>query len=124
MMNYMLVLIASMVVGMIFLVFLMRYFIHLERMAMIKQGFIPPALMNPIFRRGSFGLLLAGLITGFSGLSIIVGLYYTLGNGFWLISGLLPIGVGAALICAYMFGGHTGGGLTRDIENKTSSREE
>lgn len=121
-MNWMLVLITVMVIGMIFLVFLMRYFIHLERIAMIRQGFIPPALMNPIFRRGSFGLLLAGLITGFSGLALSAGLFYGLGEGFWIIGGLLPIGVGAALICAYMFGGHsTPGAPCETSETKEQS---
>lgn len=97
----------AMVLGLLVFAFLMRYFIHLERMAMIRQGFIPPSVATPIFRRGSFGLLLAGLITLFSGLGILVGLYFGLGQGFWLAGGYIPIGVGVALILAYLCGGRS-----------------
>lgn len=88
--------------------FLVRYFIHLERMALIKKGYIPPALASPIFKRGSFGLLLAGLITAFSGIGLLAGLYFGLGRGYWLIGGFLPTGVGLALVFAYMMGGGNG----------------
>lgn len=94
--------------AMLIFALVMRYFIHLERMALIKQGIIPPALINPILRRGSFGLLLAGLITTFSGGGLLAGLFYGLGTGFWLIGGFVPIGVGLALICGYLLGGSQG----------------
>ena len=61
-MDWLMLMMTAMVLVMLILSFAMRYFIHLERMALIKQGIIPPALVNPILRRGSFGLLLAGLI--------------------------------------------------------------
>lgn len=103
-------LMSTMILAMWLFALVMRYFIHLERMALIKQGIIPPALVNPILRRGSFGLLLAGLITAFTGGGLLAGLYYGLGKGFWLIGGFVPIGVGLALICGYLFGGSSGYG--------------
>jgi hypothetical protein len=93
------------VLGMLILAFALRYLIHLERMALIKQGIVPPALAHPIFKRGSFGLLLAGLITALSGLGLSAGLYCGLGKGFWLIGGFIPVGVGLALIIGYLVGG-------------------
>ncbi|HEY8344922.1 MAG TPA: DUF6249 domain-containing protein [Bacillota bacterium] len=107
-MNWMLILIVLMVLAVMVFAFLVRYFIHLERMALIKKGFIPPALASPIFRRGSFGLLLAGLITAFSGIGLLAGLYFGLGKGYWLIGGFLPTGVGLALVFAYLVGGGNG----------------
>jgi hypothetical protein len=97
-----------MVLALLIFAFLMRYFIHIERMALIQQGYIPSSIANPIFRRGSFGLLLAGLITAFSGVGLFLGLYFGLGKGFWLAGGYIPMGVGVALILAYLFGGHSG----------------
>ncbi len=104
-MDWLMIMMTAMVLVMLILSFAMRYFIHLERMALIKQGIIPPALVNPILRRGSFGLLLAGLITTLSGIGLSAGLYYGLGIGFWLIGGFVPTGVGIALILGYMLGG-------------------
>lgn len=104
-MDRLMLMMTAMVLAMLIFSFAMRYFIHLERMALIKQGIIPPTLINPIFKRGSFGLLLAGLITTLSGIGLSVGLYYGLGRGFWLIGGVVPIGVGVALILGYMLSG-------------------
>lgn len=97
----------ALVLAMLTFAFLIRYFIHIERMALIQHGLIPPALANPIFKRGSFGLLLAGLITAFSGLGITIGFYIGFGQGIWLAGGVIPIGVGFALILAYLFSGHS-----------------
>lgn len=106
-MNWLMLLMSTMILAMLIFALVMRYFIHLERMALIKQGIVPPALVNPILKRGSFGLLLAGLITTLSGVGLLAGLYYGLGQGFWLIGGYVPIGVGSALILGYLLsGGH------------------
>src|SRR5690554_2579496 len=105
-MNWLMLMITAMVLGMLILAFAMRYFIHIERMALIKQGIVPPALAHPFFNRGSFGLLLAGLITALSGIGLSAGLYCGLGKGFWLIGGFIPVGVGVALIIGYMIGGN------------------
>jgi hypothetical protein len=106
-MNWLMLLMSTMILAMLIFALVMRYFIHLERMALIKQGIVPPALANPILKRGSFGLLLSGLITALSGLGLLAGLYYGLGIGFWLIGGFVPIGVGVALIFGYLLsGGH------------------
>ena len=121
-MNWMLILIVLMVLAAMVFAFLVRYFIHLERMALIKKGYIPPALASPIFKRGSFGLLLAGLITSFSGIGLLAGLYFGLGKGYWLIGGFLPTGVGLALVFAYMVGG--GNGQRESSSLVTSEAEE
>lgn len=121
-MNWMLILIVLMLLAAMVFAFLVRYFIHLERMALIKKGYIPPALASPIFKRGSFGLLLAGLITSFSGIGLLAGLYFGLGKGYWLIGGFLPTGVGLALVFAYMVGG--GNGQRESSSLVTSEAEE
>ena len=104
-MNWLMLLMSTLILGMLIFALVMRYFIHLERMALIKQGIIPPSLVNPILKRGSFGLLLAGLITTLTGVGLLAGLYFGLGKGFWLIGGFVPIGVGSALVLGYFLGG-------------------
>lgn len=104
-MDWLMLMLTAMVLGMLILAFAMRYFIHIERMALIKQGIAPPALVQPFLKRSSFGLLLAGLITALSGIGLSAGLYYGLGKGFWLIGGFIPVGVGFALVIGYMVGG-------------------
>ncbi|NLW55017.1 MAG: hypothetical protein GX050_00075 [Firmicutes bacterium] len=104
-MDWLMLMMTVIVLGMFILAFAMRYLIHLERMALIKLGIVPPALAQPFFKRGSFRLLLAGLITALSGLGLSAGLYCGLGKGFWLIGGFIPVGVGLALIIGYMVGG-------------------
>lgn len=121
-MNWLFLITAILVLVMTVFAFLIRYFVHLERMALIRQGILPPAMAAPIFRRGSFGLLIAGLVTMFSGGGLLIGLYLGLGRSFWLVAGFLPLGVGLALIVAYMFGGHavSNGG----IQEEPASAEE
>ena len=90
---------------------LLRYLHHRERMAMITSGINPAELTQK--RRRSRGLLRAGLITGMVGLTLTIGLYplgFLLPSAFtstplhlgpWLLPGLIPLGVGAALIVSY-----------------------
>ena len=104
-MNWLMLLMSTLILAMLIFTLVMRYFIHLERMALIKQGVIPPSLVNPILKRGSFGLLLAGLITTLTGVGVLAGLYIGLGKGFWLIGGFVPIGVRSALVLGYFLGG-------------------
>lgn len=88
---------------------LLRYINHRERMAMIEHG-LNPNDMPP--SRRSKGMLRAGLITMMVGLSLTIGLYpvgfflpasintpFHLGP--WLLPGLIPLGVGAALTVSY-----------------------
>jgi hypothetical protein len=86
---------------------LLRYLHHREWMALIKNG-INPAQMRK--QRRSRGMLRAGLITGMVGLTLTIGLYpigfflpltapFHLGP--WLLPGLIPLGVGVALIVSY-----------------------
>lgn len=98
-----------MVIFFAFLV-LLRYIHHRERMALITRG-INPDSMNK--QRRSRGILRAGLITMMVGLTLTVGLYpigFLLPSAFtatpfhlgpWLLPGLIPFGVGAALVISY-----------------------
>lgn len=89
---------------------LLRYLYHRERMALITHGIHPDASRK---QRRSRGILRAGLITGMVGLTLTFGLYpvgfflpatfttapFRLGP--WLLPGLIPLGVGIALIVSY-----------------------
>ena len=94
---------------------LLRYIQHIERMAMITSGLNPNSHRSrnhPRYRRRS-GILRAGLITAMVGLTLTIGLYpigYFLPPFFasipfhlgpWLLPGLIPLGVGSALVISY-----------------------
>jgi hypothetical protein len=86
---------------------LLRYIDHRERMALIARGINPNRERRA---RRSVGVLRAGLITGMVGLALTIGLYplgYMLPASFtstplhvgpWLLPGLIPLGVGGALV--------------------------
>jgi hypothetical protein len=88
---------------------LLRYIHYREQMALITHGFSPHTLR----RRRRSGMLRAGLITMMVGLFLTIGLYpvsfllpavlnlapFHLGP--WLLPGLIPFGVGLALIVSY-----------------------
>src|SRR6266581_9080449 len=90
---------------------LLRYIQHREHMAMISTGIHPGSLRAP--RHRSRGMLRAGLIIAMVGLTLTIGLYpigfilppifsampFHLGP--WLLPGLIPLGVGIALITSY-----------------------
>ncbi len=92
-----------------FIVFL-RYIHYRERLAMITHGLDPNRLKQ---QRKSNRVLRAGLIISMVGLALSLGLYpigfmlpktFTLAPlhfGPWLLPGLIPLGVGAALIISY-----------------------
>nr|HET6904729.1 DUF6249 domain-containing protein [Ktedonobacteraceae bacterium] len=92
-----------------FIVFI-RYLQHREHMAMISTGMHPASLQR---QRRSRGILRAGLIIAMVGLTLTIGLYpigYLLPPMFatipfhlgpWLLPGLIPLGVGIALISSY-----------------------
>jgi hypothetical protein len=92
-------------------IILLRYLHHKERMALITQGLHPDIARK---QRRNRGILRAGLITGMVGLTLTIGLYpvgfylptsvfptapFHLGP--WLLPGLIPLGVGVALIISY-----------------------
>jgi hypothetical protein len=89
---------------------LIRYLQHREHMAMISTGMHPASLQR---QRRSRGILRAGLIIAMVGLTLTIGLYpigYILPPMFatipfhlgpWLLPGLIPLGVGVALISSY-----------------------
>ncbi len=94
---------------------LLRYLHHKERMALITQGINPAAphrTEDPQRLIRSRRMLRAGLIIAMVGLALTVGLYpvgfflpatitapFHLGP--WLLPGLIPLGVGVALIVSY-----------------------
>ena len=91
-------------------IILLRYIQHREHMELIKQGINPHSAPK---QRRSHGILRAGLITMMVGLSLTIGLYpigFFLPTAFtntpfhlgpWLLPGLIPLGVGAALTISY-----------------------
>ncbi len=87
----------------------LRYLHHREKMALISKGINPEGSRR---QRRSRGILRAGLITTMVGLALTVGLYPVgfflpsvlatpLHLGPWLLPGLIPLGVGLALIFSY-----------------------
>src|SRR6202162_1939740 len=92
---------------------LLRYIDHRERMALIERGIDPNRLRRQ--RRGT-GVLRAGLIVAMVGLALTIGLYplgymlppivtaTPLHVGPWLLPGLIPLGVGSALVISYYLG--------------------
>ena len=110
--NVLVVLIGWLVALAIFFAFivLIRYLQHREHMAMIHTGMHPASLTR---QRRSRGILRAGLIIAMVGLTLTIGLYpigYLLPPMFatipfhlgpWLLPGLIPLGVGIALITSY-----------------------
>lgn len=93
---------------------LLRYIDHRERMALINRGIDPNSIRR--WRKKGAGVLRAGLITGMVGLALTIGLYplgFMLPSSFtqapfhfgpWLLPGLIPLGVGAALVISYYLG--------------------
>jgi hypothetical protein len=92
---------------------LLRYIEHKERMALILRGLDPHSLRR---RRKGVGVLRAGLIITMVGLALTIGLYplgfmlppalteAPLHFGPWLLPGLIPLGVGGALIISHYLG--------------------
>ena len=92
---------------------LLRYIEHRERMALIARGIDPNRIRR---QRKGIGVLRAGLITGMVGLALTIGLYplgfmlpgsltlAPLHFGPWLLPGLIPLGVGAALVISHYLG--------------------
>ncbi|HCI82064.1 MAG TPA: hypothetical protein DHW02_20515 [Ktedonobacter sp.] len=115
--NAILVLLGWLVVLAIFSSFivLLRYLHHRERMALITQGIHPtPAQrLDSQRQRRRNHMLRAGLIIAMVGLALTIGLYpvgFLLPTQFasvpfhfgpWLLPGLIPLGVGTALIVSY-----------------------
>jgi formate hydrogenlyase subunit 3/multisubunit Na+/H+ antiporter MnhD subunit len=95
---------------------LLRYIEHKERMALIIRGLDPYSLRRQ--RRG-IGVLRAGLIITMVGFALTIGLYplgfmlppalteAPLHFGPWLLPGLIPLGVGGALVISHYLGQDT-----------------
>jgi hypothetical protein len=108
-------------------ILLVRYLDHRERMAMIDRGLMPPQRTRPSVPRTGSAALRGGLITMMVGLVVTLGLY-TLGYllpapfsavpgklGPWLLPGLIPVAVGAALVVShYLAPPHAAGSGSAD----------
>ncbi|GAC1633673.1 MAG: hypothetical protein NVS4B11_35130 [Ktedonobacteraceae bacterium] len=114
---------------------LLRYLHHKERMALIIQGIHPNSQRgeDPQRQIRSRRMLRAGLIIAMVGLSLTVGLYpigfflpatiaaatpFHLGP--WLLPGLIPLGVGIALIVSYYLEQNTLGTSTTQTSEEAS----
>ena len=90
----------ALVVLLLGFVTLNRYISYKERVALARLGFLPEDLERGVKRRGNRGVLWGGVITGMSGLALLLGLS-TLGSGAWLLAGLIPLFVGLGMIIIY-----------------------
>ena len=88
-------------------ILILRYFSYRERITLIKQGFVPPDLINAPKSKVAVGLMRAGLITTMVSLFLLIGLWVGLGQGAWLIGGFIPVGVGIGLIFSSWFSHHS-----------------
>jgi hypothetical protein len=79
-----------------------RYIAYKERVALAERGFSARELARREARgrQGGRGVLWGGVITMMSGLALLLGLA-TLGTGYWLIAGLLPLFVGLGMLLIY-----------------------
>lgn len=79
-----------------------RYIAYKERVALAQLGFSLEDLNRDAAAKmqGNRGVLWGGVITGTSGLALLLGLA-TLGMGAWLLAGLLPLFVGLGMVLIY-----------------------
>jgi hypothetical protein len=94
-------------------ILLVRFLDHRERMAMIDRGLTPPPHGYVLAPRPGSAALRGGLITMMVGLAVTLGLYnvgYLLPAPFsavpgklgpWLLPGLIPMAIGAALVASH-----------------------
>ncbi len=102
--DYLVIMFASLILLIIVLGFvtLNRYITYKERVALAERGFSARDLARreARSRQGNRGVLWGGVITMMSGLALLIGLS-TLGVGYWLIAGLLPMFVGLGMLLIY-----------------------
>jgi formate hydrogenlyase subunit 3/multisubunit Na+/H+ antiporter MnhD subunit len=106
-------------------IILLRYMQYRERIALLTHGINPNEIRR---QRRSQGILRAGLITMMVGIALTIGLYplgFLLPSTFstapfhlgpWLLPGLIPLGVGLALMCSYY--------LEPNVQNITDETKE
>jgi hypothetical protein len=128
--NALIIFIGWLIALVIFFVFivLLRYLQYRERIAMLSYG------MHPSRGRRGNGLLRAGLITAMVGLTLTIGLYpigfllpplyaaTPFHFGPWLLPGLIPLGVGIALIASYYLERETF--LPGDVDRPPTTKKE
>jgi len=85
----------------LFFITLNRYIAYKERIALVRLGYSLDEVDSVREKRqGNRGVLWGGVITGMSGLALLLGLS-TLGMGAWLLAGLLPLFVGLGIVVIY-----------------------
>jgi len=79
-----------------------RYIRYKERVALAQLGVSLEDMSraDDVKKQGNRGALWGGVITAMSGLALLLGLA-TLGNGAWLLGGLLPLFVGLGMVIIY-----------------------
>lgn len=84
----------------------MRYIAYRERVEMAEHGIVvsEESLWDRLGQRSPRGVLWAGVITTMCGLALLLGLT-TLGIGWWLLGGLIPLFVGLGILFIYFSGG-------------------
>ena len=104
-------------------ILILRYFIHRERMAAIASGIVPPGLVG-IATPGSIWLFRSGIIAVMGGIGLLLGLWFGLGRGAWLIGGFVPIGLGFGLILSHwLVEGEEAAGKGQQRPGGTSKQE-
>jgi hypothetical protein len=99
----------TLVALLMFFVVAMRYINYRERVALAQHGVFTPdesTFWERLSQRSPRGVLWAGVITTMSGLALFLGLL-TIGIGWWLLGGLIPLFVGLGMIFLYFTGGHS-----------------
>ncbi|MBN1484365.1 MAG: hypothetical protein JXA37_06545 [Chloroflexia bacterium] len=92
-----------------FFVVAMRYISYRERIELAQFGIYQPeeeTFWDRLNERSPRGVLWAGVITTMCGLALVLGLR-TIGIGWWLLGGLIPLFVGLGLLFMYFTGGQT-----------------
>lgn len=95
-----LVLPAALILTALSFILILRYFVHRERMAAIARGIVPHDAVGRA-SAVSIWLFRSGIIAVMGGIGLLVGLWFGLGRGAWLIGGFVPIGLGLGLILAH-----------------------
>jgi hypothetical protein len=86
-----------------------RYINYRERVALAQHGVFTPdesTFWERWSQRSPRGVLWAGVITTMSGLALFLGLL-TIGIGWWLLGGLIPLFVGLGMVFLYFTGGRS-----------------
>ncbi len=91
---------AALIIAALAFILILRFFTHRERMAAIARGILPPGIAGGS-NLVSIWLFRAGLLAVMGGLGVLLGFWFSLGRGAWLLGGFVPIGLGLGLILCH-----------------------